>query len=104
MGTNWCTGCFLVRNTAESKLFISELSKYNYGGNSSNDQHLFNQYIRQSRMDICGLDTERFQNGHKAINCGWWAEKKPAIVHVNYRRGKQRKIDALMKCGKWFKK
>jgi len=102
-GTNWCTGCFVVRNTAESRLLFSELSKCKYASDTSNDQRLFNGFVRQNGMDICGLDVERFQNGFRAINCNWWVERRPAIVHVNYRRGKKRKIDALMRCGKWFK-
>lgn len=110
---NWCTGCFLVKNTRIAKTVLKGLLRFytdECPGNY-NDQEIFNRFVRSSAFDalcsmdrfsIAPLDKKLFQNGLNAFECGWHKNERAVLVHANYRIGEREKIKALASCGKWF--
>jgi hypothetical protein len=113
MPRNWCTGCFLIKNTHSSKAILNALLRFYENKCSSryNDQEVFNRFIRSSAFEalcategfsIAPLDKKLFQNGLNAFECGWHKDKRTVLVHANYRIGEREKIKALASCGKWF--
>jgi hypothetical protein len=113
MPRNWCTGCFLVKNTQMSKIVLNGLLRFcaDMSSGPYNDQEVFNWFIRSSAFDalsskdefsIAPLDKKLFQNGLNAFECGWHKNGRAVLVHANYRVGEREKIKALASCGKWF--
>ena len=109
---NVCTGFILLNNNTKTKLFIrkcreimSDTKKLNWKPGDLADQKATNMALTETKNIKVGLfNNYEYPNGYRYFNNlnTIYRDYKPHIIHNNYIKGLDKKIDRFKKHGLWF--